>query len=170
MTEAVKYSEGIQMIVDEHAPLREQMAEISNRVQELVQQGENVSDEKVEDLNGVVRAFVRQVGAHSVAEDLEFSPLLGKHLGMDSRPIVGNAEQHHEAKHHLDAYWKAFQAYQAGDNFQLPVITQSLLDAVKVLVAHFDFEEANLFPLAEKTLTGDEKAELLVKLQARKNA
>jgi regulator of cell morphogenesis and NO signaling len=170
MTEAVKYSAGIQMIVDEHAPLREQMAEISNRVQGIVEQGDNVKVEKVEDLNAFVGKFVRQVGAHSVAEDLEFSPLLGKHLGMDARPIVGNAEQHHEAKHHLDAYWKAFQAFQTGDKSQLPTITQSLLEAVKVLVLHFDFEEANLFPLAEKTLTDDEKAELLAKLQARKNA
>jgi regulator of cell morphogenesis and NO signaling len=169
MTEAVKYSKGIQMIVDEHAPLREQMAEISARAQELGQQGDSVSVESVENLNTFVRTFVRQVGAHSVAEDLELSPLLGKHLGMDARPIVGNAEQHHEAKHLLDAYWENFQAFQAGDKSRLSGITESLLGAVKVLTEHFDFEEARLFPLAEQTLTDEEKAELLEKLQARKN-
>ena len=169
MTEAVKYSDGIQMIVDEHAPLRKQMDDISTFVNELKKK-ENVTSEDADKLNETVRAFVRQVGAHSVAEDLELSPLLGKHLGMEARPIVGNAEQHHEAKRHLDLYKENLKAFQEGDKSRFDGVAQSLLEAVKVLTEHFDFEEAKLFPLAEQTLTEDEKGELFTRLKARKNA
>jgi len=156
------YSDGIRKIVEEHAPLRAQMKEIIALVRQLDEEPRLVTQ-----LNSVVTAFIVQVEPHSRAEDEVLSPLLAKHLGNDAPPVVGNAAQHEEARRLLRLYQISFQTYTAGDRSYLKQIKESLESAVNVLTAHFDFEEDKLFPLAEKTLTDEEKAELYKHLEAR---
>jgi len=162
MSQTLMYSDGIQMIVDEHAPLRKQMGEIRVTALQL-----DKEPKRLDQLNSAVYSFTQQVEIHSKAEDEILSPLLGKYLGMDAPPVAGNAAQHQEARRLLKQYQDEFSRYSSGDQSRLSFIAESLVEAVKVLTEHFDFEEANLFPLAEKTLSPEDKEELSAKLKAR---
>ena len=102
------YSDGIQKIVEEHAPLRAQMKEIVDLVHQLDEEPRLVTQ-----LNAVVTAFIVQVEPHSKTEDEVLSPLLAKHLGNDAPPVVGNAVQHEEARRLLRLYQESFQRYTA---------------------------------------------------------
>ncbi|MBP1933111.1 hemerythrin domain-containing protein [Ammoniphilus resinae] len=162
MSQALMYSDGIQIIVDEHAPLRKQMGEIREMALQLEKE-----PEQLKQLHSAVSTFTQQVEIHSKAEDEILSPLLGKYLGMDAPPVAGNAAQHQGARRLLKQYQDEFSRYSSGDQSRLSSISESLVEAVKVLTEHFDFEEANLFPLAERTLSSVDKEELLAKLKSR---
>lgn len=162
MTDAIKYCAGIQIIVDQHAPLRKQMKEISDIAEQLAK-----APEQFEKLNSAVNAFIQNVEPHSKAEDEVLSPLLAKYVGADAPPVAGNAAQHEEARRLLKLFQEESKAYQAGEKSRLPQAVEAILGAMKVLTEHFDTEEARLFPLAEKTLSADDKATLLANLQAR---
>ncbi len=169
MSDSVHYCEGIQMIIDEHPALREQMNGIAKRVSEIEQQAEEAQRAALEELDKRVQSFKVEVRAHSEAEEKEFSPLLGKHLGMDALPVVANEQQHTEAKKLIGEYGQHFASWKEGKEGSLSGMKEALLGAVKVLNEHFDKEENILFPLAERTLTDADKLELKMRLQARKN-
>ncbi|HJV46100.1 MAG TPA: hemerythrin domain-containing protein [Bacillota bacterium] len=162
MSIALKYSDGIQIIVDQHVPLRKQMEEMREIALQLEKDTELLGQ-----LNSVVNSFTQQVEPHSKAEDELLSPLLGKYLGMDAPPVMNNAAQHQEARRLLKQYQEEFNTYRSGDQTRLSYVTESILGAIQVLTEHFDLEETKLFPLAERTLSAEDKVELLTKLEAR---
>jgi hemerythrin-like domain-containing protein len=99
--------------------------------------------------------------AHFAAEEQLLAPPLARHLGDSHADLVRLRNEHVELQR-LRASLRA-EAEEAGQRRLLGLFAQQL-------EAHVRWEERELFPLAEATLTADEKRALGDQLPSRLSA
>lgn len=126
------YCAGIQQLINEHDPLRQQMEELAQAGNRLLSMDDAAWENEIGQLLQMETKFKEELEAHSEKEEQGIFPLLGKHIGTEFGPIAVMEFEHREAKRLLG-----------------------------ILFDHFVKEENILFPMAENVLNEQEKAELL---------
>lgn len=146
----------------EHEPLREQMDAFA-REAEKIGAASDISDWRgpLAALKASVDAFVRELDPHSEREEGHLFPLMAKYIGRTMGPIAVMEYEHDLAKTNLKRFREAVERLEgAVDAERAKEIASYVIQAHAVLTEHFMKEENVLFPMAEKLLNEEEKAEL----------
>lgn len=144
-----RYCLALHQLIEEHKPLREEIAEIRTFAKSVKPQCE---EERFNELYDRVVRFEKRLTPHSQREDDILFPLLGKYMNRQSGMLAEMESEHEQADHHLDRFLDAAK----GEEKRI----DDLVQACSVLSHHFMKEENVLFPRAEKMLSEDEKKEL----------
>jgi len=146
----------------EHTPLREQMNEFAAMAGNIGHDPQ-IADwsERLSALKAKVDAFIQVLDPHSEIEEEGLFPLMAKYIGREVGPIAVMEYEHEQAKKHLSVFVEMMEAASA----PIPAdrareIAANALQAHSILTDHFMKEEAVLFPMAERILNDDDKAEL----------
>ncbi|MGN7300490.1 hemerythrin domain-containing protein [Ferdinandcohnia sp. SAFN-114] len=151
----------LQKLKDEHESLRAMM----NRFYEIAEEIEYKSGPKVlelfSELYKQISSFNIELNAHSKREDEGLFPMMDRRLG-DKDQTIGTMEyEHRKAEKHLrDFLDEAALVGEDMDEYDAQTITVYAVQAYATLTQHFAKEENMLFPLAERILSTEEKAEL----------
>ncbi len=151
----------LQQLQDEHKSLRAMM----NRFYEIAEEIEYESGPKVlelfSELCKQVSSFNKELTAHSKREDEGLFPMMDRRLGENDRTIETMEYEHRKAEQHLrDFVDEAALVGEDMDEYAAQTITVYAVQAYATLTQHFAKEENMLFPLAERILSTEEKAEL----------
>jgi regulator of cell morphogenesis and NO signaling len=157
----VVLSAPLQQLKEEHVSLRAEMNSFYEITEEIeYESGPNVVQLFAE-LYERISAFTDELKAHSKREDEGLFPMIARHLEENDRTIEVMEFEHEKAEQHLrDFLIEADKAYPTINESTAQWITVFAVQAYTTLIQHFANEEKVLFPLAEKILTVDEKAEL----------
>lgn len=165
----INYCKPLKQLIDEHPSLLKKMDEFH----ELILQCETSSNanwyEIVMNLQDKISIFIEELEPHAEKEENVLFEMLIPYLGRESGPIAVMEHEHHLAKEHL----KQFQEETSLMKEKQQVVNQEkalqlfahLKTVYTTLTSHFMKEEQVLFPLAEQTLTEDEKQTLEDKFQ-----
>jgi regulator of cell morphogenesis and NO signaling len=158
----IAFSAPLQRLVDEHVSLRIEM----DLFYEITEEIEYVSGQAViehfAELHKRISSFSDALKQHSRKEDDGLFPILAGHLAPSDRTIEAMEFEHEKAEQHLqDFIAEAEQARDLMCEDEAKSIAVNAVQAYATLTQHFAKEEKQLFPLAEKLLSVDEKAELL---------
>lgn len=160
--------EALALLKREHGPLRQQMDDFA-RLAETITAGTASADPagmddaaaKLADLRARVKSFVAELDPHSAREEDHLFPMMVRYIGREGGPIAVMEYEHETAKQLLKTFLEAAEreprpasATRAGE------IASHALRAHTILTDHFMKEENVLFPLAERLLNDEEKAEL----------
>lgn len=151
----------LQQLMDEHKSLRGDMDLIHEIIEEIeFDSGPAVVQQFVK-LHEQILAFNEKLKTHSNREERGLFPMMARRLGQNDRTIETMEVEHEKAERHLqDFLTEADQAALTMDEDTAQTITVYAVQALATLIQHFAKEERNLFPLAEKILTTEEKKEL----------
>lgn len=146
----------------EHEPLRERMNAFAREAEEIGASPE-IRDWALPltALDERVAAFVGELDPHSEREEGHLFPMMAKYIGREAGPIAVMEYEHEQAKQWLRSFREAVE--QAGKTVtaeRAKEIASYALRAQALLTDHFMKEENVLFPMAEKMLNEEEKAEL----------
>lgn len=156
------YCAGIQQLLDEHAPLRQQMEELAQAGNRLLSMDDAAWENEIGQLLQMETKFKEELEAHSEKEEQGIFPLLGKHIGTEFGPIAVMEFEHREAKRLLGMFEElALRITPELTKSQTTTVVSPLIQACQILFDHFVKEENILFPMAENVLNEQEKAELL---------
>lgn len=164
---AVNFCEPIQILFDEHKPLRKQMEEILTKAEKVagVEQGQRNTE--IAELTRLVEVYKVDLIRHSAKEEEGLFPILGRHIGTQFGPIAIMEHEHSEGKRYINEYLtkqKELPSPITPDS--ISDLSLSIIRGIQVLMDHFSKEENVLFPMAERTLTQEEKDELLAIVKA----
>ena len=154
---------GSQQLKDEHGPLRAQMESFFIQAQEVgADNGVQNWKSAIEDLANVVSKFEAELGPHSDREDNTLFPMMANYIGREVGPIAVMEYEHEQAKFNLKKFMEAArgQLPEVLDTKQAKKIAAYAIQAYLILSDHFAKEENNIFPMAERMLTDDEKRAL----------
>jgi regulator of cell morphogenesis and NO signaling len=157
----VKLSPPLQQLKDEHKSLRANMDRFYEIAEEIEYESGTEVLELFSELYKQVSAFNNELAAHSKREDEGLFPVMDRRLGDKDRTIETMEYEHRKAEQHLGDFFD--EALQAGANineYDAQTITVYAVQAYATLTQHFAKEENMLFPLAERILSAEEKAEL----------
>lgn len=160
--------EPLALLKREHSPLRQQMDDFA-RLAETIAAAAVSADpagtadaaDRLADLRARVAAFVAELDPHSAREEDHLFPMMARYIGREGGPIAVMEYEHETAKQLLKTFLEAAEreplpasAARAGE------IASHALRAHAILTEHFMKEENVLFPMAERLLNAEEKAEL----------
>jgi regulator of cell morphogenesis and NO signaling len=154
-------SEGLKQLKSEHPPLLEQLEELYSLTQKIDQ--ETDVEENFEELIKKVKEFIAALDPHSEREEGVLFPMMGTYIGTTSGPIAVMEYEHDQAKANIGAFLTKADEHASTDEKKEQA--QLIQNAYFILTEHFSKEENVLFPMAERMLTDEEKAELYRKIQ-----
>ncbi|MBM7654171.1 hemerythrin-like domain-containing protein [Neobacillus cucumis] len=155
-------SEGLVRLKGEHPALRKQMEELFALTQQIDQEIDK--EKNFHQLIQKVKEFKSDLDPHSEREEGVLFPMMGVYIGTTSGPIAVMEYEHDQAKSQIGAFLEKAVSGQPtiDEQKKLAVLIQN---AYLILTDHFNKEENVLFPMAERMLSDEEKAELLLKIQ-----
>ncbi len=155
-------SAGLEQLKEEHAPLLKQLEEIKS-LSEQVDQEQNI-EETYANLKTQVERLKEDMDPHSKREEGVLFPMMGEHIETNSGPISVMGYEHQKAYSTINTFLKkAENDQQSADDMKYSA--GFLKDAYNILSEHFLKEENILYPIAEKVLSEEEKAELSNRIQ-----
>ncbi|MDR7238122.1 hemerythrin domain-containing protein [Neobacillus drentensis] len=157
----VVLSAPLQQLMDEHVSLRKDMDLIYEITEDIEYDSGTAVIQLFAKLYEQVSVFKDKLKTHSKREEEGLFPMITRHLGANDRTIEEMESEHEKAEQHLEDFLT--EAEQAGvdiDETAVEWITVYAVQAHATLTQHFAKEEKMLFPLAEKLLSVEEKAEL----------
>jgi regulator of cell morphogenesis and NO signaling len=150
-------SEGLSKLQEDHSPLLKQLGELKS-LTEQIEKDEDI-EETYTDLKTQVENFKEELDPHSAREEGVLFPMMGEHIGTDSGPIAVMEYEHEKAKSSLNTFLKkAENDVQIEDDMKYSA--GFVKDACNILTEHILKEENILYPIAERVLSEEEKAEL----------
>lgn len=157
-SQEVSLCEPLQLLKDEHAPLRAMM-DAFNQTAQLVMCGEGI--ELFYMLREQVAVFTEQLQKHALKEDDVLFPMMAAHIGREFGPIAVMEHEHEQAEMNLERFLEAAgpDETELGDE-EAKFIAGYAAFAYSILTQHFNKEENVLFPMAERMLSEEEKAQL----------
>lgn len=155
-------SEGLTQLKSEHPPLLGQLDELYALTQQIDQEIDVENNFKV--LIAKVKAFKAALDPHSEREEGVLFPMMGVYIGTTSGPIAVMEFEHDQAKANIAAFLATAEVAQ-GATDEKKKSAELIQNAYFILTEHFSKEENVLFPMAERMLTDEEKAELFRKIQ-----
>lgn len=152
--------EALKKLHGEHGPLRIEMKKLDDLAKRV---GDNDYVKELKSLRERVAKFDVDLESHSAVEEDYLFELLGQHIGRNVGPIAVMEEEHNEARLHIKAFLdKVGAMIDERVNMNAAVeMAGHIEEMVRILLDHFAKEESVLFPMAERTLTDDEKESLL---------
>ncbi|PLS06580.1 hemerythrin [Neobacillus cucumis] len=155
-------SEGIARLKSEHPALRAQMEDLYSLTQKIDQEINLV--ENFNELIIKVKEFKNDLDPHSEREEGVLFPMMGVYIGTTSGPIAVMEYEHDQAKANISAFLNQAEAGEFTTD-EKKKLAELIQNAYFILTDHFLKEENVLFPMAERMLSDEEKAELLRKIQ-----
>lgn len=123
-----------------------------------IRAGEQMDGDSVEKMVLFTREFTD--GCHHSKEERALFPLLTDKVPMAAAPVNVMLAEHDEGRAHVRAVVEALPAAKAGDSAAALNVAAGLAGYAGLLRAHIDKENTVLFPLAERALSGADKAAL----------
>lgn len=158
----VELSEGLAQLKREHPPLLAQLEGLYSLTQKIDQ--EIHIEENFTELHALVKEFKGALDPHSEKEEGVLFPMMGVYIGTTSGPIAVMEYEHDQAKANIGSFLERSQTLPTS-TAELKSLAELIQNAYFILTDHFAKEENVLFPMAERMLTDDEKAELFQKIQ-----
>ncbi|MFK9094469.1 hemerythrin domain-containing protein [Bacillus salipaludis] len=155
-------SEGLKQLKSEHPPLLDQLEGLYGLTQKIDQ--ETDIDHNFGELIVKVKELKAALDPHSEREEGVLFPMMGVYIGTTSGPIAVMEYEHDQAKANIAAFLAKAEAGQTSTD-EKKKLAELIQNAYSILTEHFSKEENVLFPMAERMLTGEEKAELYRKIQ-----
>jgi regulator of cell morphogenesis and NO signaling len=155
-------SEGLKQLKSEHPPLLEQLEKLYTLTQNIDQEL-NV-EEDFTTLIEQVKAFKAALDPHSEREEGVLFPMMGTYIGTTSGPIAVMEYEHDQAKANIGSFLTNAEVTEASTE-EKKRLAELIQNAYFILTEHFSKEENVLFPMAERMLTDEEKAELYKRIQ-----
>ncbi|MEH7436558.1 hemerythrin domain-containing protein [Neobacillus drentensis] len=155
-------SEGLKQLKSEHPPLLEQLEKLYTLTQNIDQEL-NVEEDFIE-LIEQVKAFKAALDPHSEREEGVLFQMIGTYIGTTSGPIAVMEYEHDQAKTNIGSFLTNAEVTEASTE-EKKRLAELIQNAYFILTEHFSKEENVLFPMAERMLTDEEKAELYKKIQ-----
>ncbi|MGG3563421.1 hemerythrin domain-containing protein [Neobacillus rhizosphaerae] len=155
-------SEGLKQLKSEHPPLLEQLEKLYTLTQNIDQEL-NVEEDFIE-LIEQVKAFKAALDPHSEREEGVLFPMMGTYIGTTSGPIAVMEYEHDQAKANIGSFLTNAGVTEASTE-KMKKLAELIQNAYFILTEHFSKEENVLFPMAERMLTDEEKAELYKRIQ-----
>lgn len=155
-------SEGLKQLKSEHSPLLGQLEALYGLTQQIDQEVDVVNNFK--ELITKVKAFKRALDPHSEREEGVLFPMMGVYIGTTSGPIAVMEYEHDQAKANIGSFLAKGELDQASTE-EKKKLAELIQKAYFILTEHFSKEESVLFPMAERMLTVEEKAELSEKIR-----
>ena len=155
-------SEGLKQLKSEHPPLLEQLEKLYTLTQNIDQEL-NVEEDFIE-LIEQVKAFKAALDSHSEREEGVLFPMMGTYIGTTSGPIAVMEYEHDQAKANIGSFLTNAEVTEASTE-EKKRLAELIQNAYFILTEHFSKEENVLFPMAERMLTDEEKAELYKRIQ-----
>ena len=155
-------SEGLKQLKSEHPPLLEQLEKLYTLTQNIDQEL-NVEEDFIE-LIEQVKAFKAALDSHSEREEGVLFPMMATYIGTTSGPIAVMEYEHDQAKTNIGSFLTNAEVTEASTE-EKKRLAELIQNAYFILTEHFSKEENVLFPMAERMLTDEEKAELYKRIQ-----
>ncbi|CAH2716536.1 Iron-sulfur cluster repair protein YtfE [Neobacillus rhizosphaerae] len=155
-------SEGLKQLKSEHPPLLEQLEGLYGLTEKIDQEMD--VEINFNELILKVKEFKKALDPHSEREEGVLFPMMGAYIGTTSGPIAVMEYEHDQAKSNIGAFLAKVEGSQASTD-EKKKFAELIKNAYLILTEHFSKEENVLFPMAERMLTDEEKAELHRKIQ-----
>ncbi|OIJ10185.1 hypothetical protein BKP35_13835 [Anaerobacillus arseniciselenatis] len=166
----INYCAPLKQLIDEHPSLLAKMAEFNQMVQAF-EADDTITDwnNAIDQLHEKLSIFIAELEPHSDREEDVLFEMMVKYIGREGGPIAVMEYEHNTAKLNLKEFMdkvafikeneKTITKEEAFDLFRhLKIVYLTLTD-------HFMKEENILFPMAEKTLSDEEKEELAIQFK-----
>ncbi|MBV7503939.1 hemerythrin domain-containing protein [Bacillus sp. sid0103] len=153
---------GLKQLKSEHPPLLKQLEEIYDLTQKIDQEIDIETNYAT--LTTIVNEFKTALDPHSEREEGILFPMMGVYIGTTSGPIAVMEYEHDQAKANIGEFLTKVES-GLGSIEEKKQAAQLIQNAYFILTEHFSKEENVLFPMAERMLTDEEKAELFQKIQ-----
>ncbi|WP_332696082.1 hemerythrin domain-containing protein [Halalkalibacter lacteus] len=159
----------LKQLKSEHGPLRKQMEELYEYAGSIGIGKSRVTTEwktQLLELREKVIQFTNHLEPHSEMEEGILFPLMANYIGRDIGPIAVMEYEHDQAKSNLNTFLDMTSTVK--DNLtrlEAEKIAVFVSNAYLILSEHFMKEETVLFPLAEQTLSTEEKEELRERIE-----
>jgi regulator of cell morphogenesis and NO signaling len=111
-----------------------------------------------------VAIFKSELDTHSEREEEVLFPMMGEYIGTSSGPIAVMEYEHEQAKALIGDFLRKANNGQFSIE-EMKNAAELIKNAHDILSDHFTKEENVLFPMAERMLSDEEKAELHRKIQ-----
>lgn len=159
--EPVELSAGLVQLKSEHPPLLKTLSELLDRCKEV-----ETSDKRkttYQQLAEDVKSFADRLEFHSSREEDYLFRTMETYLGKGMGPIVVMEYEHEQAKGFIGNFLESAKKELTDE--QMLANLALVRNAQATLVSHFAKEEQVLYPMAERILTDEDKAELEEKLR-----
>lgn len=154
--------QGIQLLKNEHEPLRAQMNALLDTAHEgLSEKVQNDYASVLSNLHSQVIQFSTELESHSQREENGLFTIMAKYIGRETGPIAVMEYEHELARSLLQKFMDEIpNDLSMIDAEQAKTLFSYVQDGVTTLIDHFGKEENVLFPMAENLLTPEDKQEL----------
>ncbi|MDP4162222.1 MAG: hemerythrin domain-containing protein [Bacillota bacterium] len=156
-------SEGLNQLKSEHPPLLKDLENLYSLVQII--EGNPALENSFLDLIDKVSAFLAELEPHSIREEEVLFPMMGTYIGTSSGPIAVMEYEHDQAKKLIGTFLEKTTVEKVFKTTEVLELAGLIKQAYFILTEHFSKEENVLFPMAERMLSIEEKAELLHKIR-----
>ncbi len=154
--------EGLKQLRSEHPPLVEQLEKLYSLTQQIDQEID--LEKNFAELFTRVKEFKAALDPHSEREEGVLFPMMGVYIGTTSGPIAVMEYEHDQAKSNIRVFLEKAEMGQSTAE-ELKKSAELIENAYFILTEHFAKEENVLFPMAERMLSYEDKAELYRKIQ-----
>lgn len=162
----INYCAALKQLIDEHPSLLAKMAEFNQMVQAFESdEGREDWNEAIEQLHEKLTIFIAELEPHSDREEDVLFEMMVKYIGREGGPIAVMEYEHNTAKLNLREFMEKVALMKEEGKVLSKEDAFRLFRHLKIvyitLTDHFMKEENILFPMAEQTLSDEEKAQLL---------
>ncbi len=160
--EPVTLSEGLQFLVNEHAPLRNYLETLFSLCHDV----EKAEDKQMpfKQLIQEVTAFEKSLSFHSRREEDYMFAMMETYIGRSSGPLAVMDYEHEQAHGFIDAFLENTKTPDQLSEYEQIKNTTLIKNAYDTLLDHFAKEEAVLYPMAERLFNDEEKETLKQKV------
>ena len=151
----VTLSEGLQILINEHIPLRNSLETLSVLCKKV-----KADDEKEAFFNQLlqeVNDFNESLSRHSAREEDYLFKMMEKYLGKSGGPIAVMEYEHERAHGFINEFLKNTEENSTQANDDMIKNADLIKNAIDTLLEHFSKEEQVLYPMAERMLSDEEK-------------
>lgn len=152
---SVTLSEGLQILINEHIPLRSNLETLSSLCKkvEAVEEKEAIFNQLLQE----VKDFNENLSRHSAREEDYLFKMMEKYLGKSGGPIAVMEYEHERAHGFINEFLKNTEENSTQANDDMIKNAELIDNAVETLLEHFSKEEQVLYPMAERMFTDEEK-------------
>lgn len=151
----VTLSEGLQILIDEHIPLRSSLETLLSLCNKVV--AEEEKEAVFIQLNEEVREFNENLKHHSAREEDHLFNMMEIYLGKSGGPIAVMEYEHERAHGFINEFLKNTEDQSTQTLDEMVKNAALIKDAYHTLIEHFSKEEQVLYPMAERMFSQEEK-------------
>jgi regulator of cell morphogenesis and NO signaling len=151
----------LERLKSEHISLREKMSQFHDLAESIGNEPNVNYNDQLSKLQQLVSFFSVELWIHSGKEEDTLFPMMARYIGRDVGPIAVMEYEHEQARIHLQNFRENTKHIQAAVEMEeAKAIASHVIQAYTMLSSHFTKEDTILFPMADKMLSVEDKAQL----------